>query len=524
DSEYNDALFSILHIFIFSWEKLESYNDLIYVIDALLECLQQIPNSHLSTIERAALACLATRGREYFSTVLPSTSFTQYAIPLTLQHYIQIERIPFKKVEESSHHIDIIGLSEIQMLSFDCIIFLEACEGNLPHESKENPLLPSYIQENVFGLPHSIQEIHNEEYRFFSSLHACDTAYIMYSTTNTKQIGGKINRSRFIEKILWTKEKYSKVLLEDTLIQRDIKAQYLEPISYREGIDIDLQSAIRERLKKGISFSMLSTYIRCPFQFIQKYIAEVSLEENTNAKTNQRDLGRVVHDSLEKFFLEYKHTTIYREELLEKKEELITSILHNIDTYSALPVEQRILTHYTIPEQIELFLLHQPEYYYIEDVEKKLEARILDFPLYGTIDRIDIYNDIYYIIDYKTGGQRPRKTSLQRLINCIEEGYTYTEYLPYLRTAPLQMILYLYLLHQNYPKIEMSNAIYYFLKERDKTRITYLLSQDNYTAEFVTNIFYKIATDIIESLCELKHIECRRGTYCKYCSYQSICI
>ena len=523
--DWNEAIFSILHTFILLWEKLHSYDDLIHIIDILTNYLQQIPTKQLSTIEQAAIACLSLRGRAYFSTVLSINAFTRYTIPLTLQDYIQRERIPFKRNEENNQHIDVIGLSQIQMLSFDILIFLEAVEGNLPHEKKEYSLIPSAIQENILGLSQKTQEAYSEEYRFFSSLHACDMIYIMYSTAGNQQIGGKTQRSRFIEKLLWMKEKYHNKPLEDSFIQRDISIKHIDPISYRQSIEnIDLQTAITHRLQQGVSFSMLATYIQCPFRFIQQYVIKVPIEEQFTLNLYQRDIGTLIHKILEGFFAQYKHTTIYKEELLERKKELIDIIMCDIELHSSLPIEQRVIAYYSIPKQIEMFLYNQPECYYVEDVEKKLESRIHGFPLYGVIDRIDIIEDIYYVVDYKTGKKQPNRRALHNILRSLDEGLDYNEYLPYLQNAPLQMVFYLYLLQQNYPEVQESNAMYYFLAEYNPKKMRYLLSEEHYTNYFVNDSFSLILTEILTSLCQMTEIHCLRGIHCRYCPYQYMCI
>lgn len=525
ESYTHERLYFLFELFILSWDRLESYTHLTDIIQQLIDYIQQIPHSKLSTIEQASIACLSLRGIEYFKSNIPTTVFTKHTIPLTLRHYIQMERIPFKRVAEEKHSIDIIGLSEIQMLSFDIVIFLEACEGNVPHEKKENPFLPSHIQERMLGLPHAIEEVHREEYRFFSALYASDTAYIMYSTTDSKQIGGGKQRSRFIEKIIWNKEKQQKRSLEHLLLQQDTISYSLEPISYREIIsNINLQEAIIQRLTRGISFSMISTYIQCPFKFIQEYIAEISFKDATHVKSDRQDIGTLIHNVFQLLFENYLHTTITRDDILSKEQEIISNIVERINTNSTLSIEQRIIAEYSIPKQINTFLLQQPECFYIEGVEKQLTATIQGFSLFGKADRIDIIEDTYHIVDYKTGAKRPQKTALHKVFHAIEDGFCYKEYLPYLRTAPIQMILYLYLLHQEYPKITQSNGVYYFLGERENNKVTYRLSEEGYTYEFVNDVFKKIITDIIESLCNIEDIECIRGTHCKYCQYQYLCM
>ncbi|MGD9901115.1 MAG: PD-(D/E)XK nuclease family protein [Spirochaetales bacterium] len=164
--------------------------------------------------------------------------------------------------------------------------------------------------------------------------------------------------------------------------------------------------------------SQLEAYFSCPFKHFIEY--GLKLKEREIAGITSLDVGTILHSVAEKFGASLKARTVYTKKELEKVAiEIIEQIL-NAPEYEYLQksgVNKNLIA--SIKEEavrltFALYYQTQNSDFNVEKLEYrfglgtdgspltlKLKNRELNFG--GVIDRVDIFNNYFRIIDYKTG-------------------------------------------------------------------------------------------------------------------------
>lgn len=177
-----------------------------------------------------------------------------------------------------------------------------------------------------------------------------------------------------------------------------------------------LSEKTKKILLKGnkVSASQLETYFKCPFKHFVSY--GLRIKENENIEPNKRLFGVFMHSVLQKFVGEFKDVgslkiddvdtflkknvqkiaeNIYHEKVLKRK--------HFINYLSG---EAKIVLRNVVYEQ--KMSSFRPKL-----LECKIEDKFMDGTgLVGYVDRADVFDKYYRIIDYKTGKTQTIKKDL----------------------------------------------------------------------------------------------------------------
>jgi len=176
---------------------------------------------------------------------------------------------------------------------------------------------------------------------------------------------------------------------------------------YRGGIDEDteipddIRKSFIRNLEKNLSYSHVSAFEKCPYQFYFKYILQIP-----GAESQARSFGMTVHNTLKEFY------------------ERLRSVKQGFSTLSKIPTYNDLLEIYKRKWQSAGYESSQQEkdrfesgknalkVFYDKFFDKSQEPILLehrfrvpmgDFWLKGTIDRVDKTKSGLEIIDYKTG-------------------------------------------------------------------------------------------------------------------------
>ncbi|MEP1983374.1 MAG: PD-(D/E)XK nuclease family protein, partial [Maribacter dokdonensis] len=201
-----------------------------------------------------------------------------------------------------------------------------------------------------------------------------------------------------------------------------------------------LTQLIREKAAKGFSPSSLSNYIRNPIDFYKQNLLNINEVMQVEETLAPNTFGTIVHDSLEELYTPLVGTTLTKESLNDIRKNVTTSVARNFEkTYKEGNISsgKNYISFHVILKYIQTFI--DAEITAIKDHSIKiialeqslsvpLEIAGLDFPitLKGKLDRVDEFDGVTRIIDYKTGKVERRNVELMDW-DVLTEDYQFSK-------------------------------------------------------------------------------------------------
>ena len=367
------------------------------------------------------------------------------ALQTIYKELLSSETLDFKG--EPLEGLQIMGMLESRVLDFDTVIISSVNEGILPSGKTNNSFIPFdvKIQNN---LPTFKEKDAVYTYHFYRLLQRAKNVYILYNTEIDGLKGGE--KSRFLTQL----EIEGQHEIVNSVIAPEV------PIIEQKLQEIVKSDAVIEQLKvfsaKGFSPSSLSNYIRNPMDFYFEKVLGIKefddVEENIAANT----LGSVIHNSLEDFYKPLEGELLTLEHLKTFKEQIkITVTKHFKDLYKdgdftkgknliIFEIAQRYISNFLNLERDSLKAGNEIKIIAIESDESiNIEIDGLDFPirLKGKVDRVDQFNGVIRVVDYKSGKVEQNKVEI---VDWEDLTTDYTKY-----SKSFQILCYAYMMRQN---------------------------------------------------------------------------
>ncbi|MFV0529893.1 MAG: PD-(D/E)XK nuclease family protein [Flavobacteriales bacterium] len=355
--------------------------------------------------------------------------------------------------------LQLMGMLETRLLDFKNVIITSVNEGILPKGKTKSSFIPFDVRKHM-ELPTFQENDAIFAYHFYRLIQRAENIYLIYNTENDDYGAGE--KSRFLTQL-------------EIELPYEIKQDIAAEDPYEKSVEllqIIKSSKMMERLyemaEKGFSPSALNNYIRNPLTFYYQNILGLqeveTIEETMNAKT----LGIIVHNTLEKLYKPYIDEVLTVEtisKLQNQSEKIVQNQLDEVYTNGDYSKGKNILIYGVAKRFVHNFLEYEKQEITEgnEIIIKQLEVE-LKIPFYtkdkeinlrGFADRIDQYNGIIRILDYKTGITESRKLKL----NDFEEVTISKEY-----DKALQLLLYVYMYQEQFDKNEVSAGIISFRK------------------------------------------------------------
>ena len=403
--------------------------------------------------------------------------------------------------------LQLMGMLESRVLDFETIIISSVNEGVLPSGKTNNSFIPFDVKlENK--LPTYKEKDGVYTYHFYRLLQRAKTIYILYNTEIDVLTGGE--KSRFITQLeLEGVHKIKHQIITPTV-----------PVIEQSLNSIEKTTSVLEQLKqvaeKGFSPSSLSNYIRNPIDFYYQKVLGIKEQNDVEETVAANTLGTVVHNTLEDFYepligeflsvavikaikaniantVAYHFKNEYKEGDITKGKNLII-----------FEIAKRYVSNFLNSEIEDLKQGNQIKILVIE-VENKVQINIpeLEFPirLTGKVDRVDEYNGVTRIIDYKTGKVDQNKVEL---VNWEDITTDYTKY-----SKSFQVLMYAYMMNQDsafkYPVeagiISFKNLNSGFLKFAKKDKPGAYAKKDTFISEVTLDSFYIELEKLILEIC-----------------------
>lgn len=331
---------------------------------------------------------------------------------ISLSLFIQILKSELEKIEislqgDTSDGLQIMGVLESRNLDFEHVIFVGANDDVFPKTGNVQSFLPESVR-HYFKLPVAKQKNAIFAYYFYRAMQRANHIDVIYNGTSEK---GGAEVTRYVKQI----EMESKFGVQEYLFYQNLVLP-----TNTQAIEVHKTDEILEHLKlftthtdgRAFSASLLSKYIQCSLQFYFSEIAGLSAPSDFVEEMEANTYGNLLHSALYKLYLPFLGKTIDKNDFLQLKKqvaEVVTQVYREKFNQQE-PGGLYIIARKALEEHIGNVLAHdqQKAPFGIVGLEKRermvfVTQSGLHIKLKGTLDRVQRRNNMYEIIDYKTG-------------------------------------------------------------------------------------------------------------------------
>jgi CRISPR/Cas system-associated exonuclease Cas4 (RecB family) len=329
---------------------------------------------------------------------------------LFLRKYIATIHTPFEGTPVRG--IQVLGFLETRCLHFDTVLLMDTNEEVIPDTQKEDTLLPHKARQ-MLGLPTYTERDQLTAYYFDLLVRGAGEVHIFFSENEKKE------KSRFVEKLLWEKQKRD---------QTKESKQYINLIQYRVKLENKSPRAIQKTESVAAFLSdflftatALDSYLRCPAQFYYSYVLNLGKKDEMTGDIQRSDTGTFVHRVLTQYLSRRKGVPLREKDLnVHEMYRLIDTLFS--ESYGKNPAGAVYLLKKQLTRHLGDFLLRyylplvRKETVTILETEHDLRSQENFFRFRGRLDCIEKRGDTVFIIDFKTGSSMNRlKTSINNI-------------------------------------------------------------------------------------------------------------
>ncbi|MCP4652555.1 MAG: hypothetical protein GY858_04130 [Candidatus Omnitrophica bacterium] len=408
--------------------------------------------------------------------------------------------------------MQVLGLFETRSLNFDNVIIVDANESVLPKLKIYEPLIPREVMLNL-GLNRLEKEEEIQRYQFMRLIASAKGVHLIYEESSNKE------RSRFIEELIWNKQKQSaklmaippqkmsfevKVCSNDKVIEKTPEmVQYLRQATY--------------------SASRINTYLSCPLNFYYNYCLGLKEKKDSLDDPQASTVGTFIHELLEDVFSRFLST----QPIIDKA----------FRVYFFKRMDERFKHQLTRRMKSDSFLLKKIMTIRMNkflDAESKrnvkrvicLEKKIKDtMTIMGndiefvyTADRVDeLGDDSIVIIDYKTGASNIVPKKLKAL-----EAMEMTRPSIKENIRSFQLPLYYYFTEKQYPERSINAELYNlrtterkpFISDANRASVDKMMQACNKALECIFSDIFDINVPFVADKNERR---------CRFCPFTMFC-
>lgn len=309
-----------------------------------------------------------------------------------LRSYVGAQTVPFPGTPLRG--LQVLGLLETRNLSFDRVFVLDVSDDVIPGARSSEMLLPQGLRENL-GLETYRDRERLVEYYFQLLVNGAKEVHLFFTENDKKE------RSRFIQKLLWQRERQGGNGENIRHIRYGIHLAASSPEV------IPKNAEVMEYLKRfEYTATSLDTYLKCPLKFYYRHVLDLKEKDEVAEEIDALDVGNLVHRALGQFFKPLVGKNVRKEDLDEARlERAVEEVFEK--AYGANLKGSAYLVKRQVTEQLWQFIqkyqlpLLTAQPIEILGVEQDVSVVKDEYVFSGRIDRIERRGDEAYIIDYK---------------------------------------------------------------------------------------------------------------------------
>jgi hypothetical protein len=434
-----------------------------------------------------------------------------------------------------------MGVLETRTLDFDYVILVNVNEGVLPSGKSINSFIPNDLK-RVFGLPLYIEKDAIYAYHFYRLLQKAKEVTIIYDSESDSF--GKGEKSRFVTQLQLEMPEYnSEIKISESVASfENLPTDLINSIVINknaETLNSIIKKATSNEIYFGLSPSSLTSFKECSLRFYFRYGVGLKETKEVEEIAEASTFGLILHKSLEVLYGPFINQIIQ----IKNLEEALLKIGPTVDQSFVSffdgnePVGKSLLQKEVIKVYVKKLLKNdiqfitklstQNQVLSILKLEEEFSAPLTikingeDTTVFikGKIDRIDSYNNMIRVIDYKSSV----KDSDQFVFSDFENLFNDKNY-----NKQFQLLLYSWLLYKNnfcqanqlmtgiIPFKVFINEPKYLLDSGKKPFVfsdEFLIDFENELKLFVMQIFnHSSSFEQTEDI-----------SSCTYCSYNTIC-
>jgi len=446
--EIIDILKELHTLLFYTWENLNNFYEFSLALEKFVDIL--VEKSFLASYPlnlRIAEKILSIK-EELKNAVFSKETFSREDMFKIFENKLESEVISF--AGSPLKGLQILGLLETRSLNFDHVIIMDTNESVLPKLRLYEPLIPREVMLNL-GLNRLEKEEEIQRYQFMRLISSAKNVYLVYEESKDKE------KSRFIEELIWEREKESNTLNVVPVTQAHFEIKVLPHKK-----EIRKNPEVIKFLENFVySASSINTYIHCPLRFYYQYVLGLKEKEDLQEDPEGAEIGQFIHKLLEETFGRF----IGRKPNINKnfKDFFFNTLERNFEeTFQKRMKSDSFLLKEIIKARLGRFL-QKEEKREIEKIiclEREFYREIMFSEVcckfMAKIDRIDRVNDgSILIIDYKTGGRE----FLPKGIDKLEKMEFSRESIKNIIQS-FQLPLYLYFMEEYYQGEKVIASLY----------------------------------------------------------------
>jgi len=394
--------------------------------------------------------------------------FSSYRFSFKDWLFLWIDEIKEHSLDDiSGGKITVLGVLETRGVKFDGVVILDFNDGIVPSISTKDRFLNSSVRLNA-NLPTKSDRENLQKNYYLKLLEGAKESYILY------QENSELSASKFLIELSLDKVK-----------------EYIAPVDmFYNKVNIFNKYAHLEDEKVKFkaedilwSASKLKMFLECKRKFFYRYYKKI--EEPRNDEIND---GLILHNVLSKVLTKNSN---FNNEIEIKREFLIE--LEKLNSSWELGYK-KLLWSSLLDDFFKKQIEHFKNGWQIKCCESYIEGDILGLKFRGRVDRIDIKDDFYLILDYKTGSTKQTNSSNVDKLN------------------DFQMNIYDKLLNKSYNKIDFA-----YIEILNGGKLDYLKAKEDKEKKLLEHLEYLKTIDSFEAT------RCDNLQMCRNCSYRLLC-
>ncbi len=344
-------------------------------------------------------------------------------------------------IHKNKRGLYITGFMDIFFKNFDVVIITSFNEGIIPPKNHEKnySFIPFDLRQGLKMKDFNNKDFNNDVYfhHFIRIFQSSAETYLIYKNQPDEINSGE--KSRFLHQMEMnykiSTEKINNPFIPINLLKVPIVIEKTKPIIYR----------LHELIVQGLSPSSIHLYNYNPLLFYYKKILSLNDPEEISFK---KKVGKVIHQILKILYYPIRENFITIN-CIHNMKKISESIVKKVLLEKQKTIEGKNMLFYCIIKTyIENFIswdekcIQNGHKIFVKEIECKVSAILnvgsKQVNLHGIIDRIDEYDGVPRILDYKIGFQKIKEmnVSLRNIENIFHDpNYANT----------MQLLIYVYL-------------------------------------------------------------------------------
>jgi RecB family exonuclease len=285
--------------------------------------------------------------------------------------------------------ITVMGVLESRYMEYKGVIIVDFNDSNVPKKSEKDLFLNSDIR-GLAGLPTQHDRESLQKHYYWLLINRAKYVSISFVHSSSAVASRFLTELGIKSKIAENEQDYAKILYKQNQPQKELEEKVI-------ALEYDFT-----RVK--LSATSLKSYLECKRKYYYRYILSLKRHEMPQDFPAEYKIGLDIHEALKRVY--EKSKSFSSEKLLAKsieKEMKIVSGASSFEEYQ-LKLWSKKLQNF-ITKELERF----SEGYEVKVCEQELTCEVplgsnfAGMQLSGKIDRIDIYKERLYVLDYKSG-------------------------------------------------------------------------------------------------------------------------